>query len=173
MFHSEKWNVFPYFTAAARKSWKPPTIKYHESFTRRQLWPRCSTSSSWSTSSLSSPGWPPCNIDGQPDPELILSPFSTGTPPHPPPPIITISCCNYSSLFNYLQRRPESSPLSPFIPGETRAELVIRHFCGNFRRAHHCRLIHPRRDGFSQPGEPGRTPQVLFFISLSAVHKFD
>lgn len=59
--------------------------------------------------SLSSPVLPPCNIDAEPDPKRILSSFTIKRLPPQPPPIITILYCNYSSLFNYLDRRLECS----------------------------------------------------------------
>ena len=90
------------------------------------VWVECVECASWvcvkhhqPARSLSSPVLPPCNIDAEPDPERILSPFSVERLPLQPPPIITILYCNYSSLFNYLHRRLECGPLSLLIPGET------------------------------------------------------
>lgn len=89
--------------------------------------------------SLSSPVLPPCNIDAEPDPKRILSSFTIKRLPLQPPPIITILYCNYSSLFNYLDRQPECNHCRCLFRGKreltSREEFLIRHFSGNFRRA--------------------------------------
>lgn len=68
---------------------------------------------------------------------------TTAPPPSSPPPIITILYCNYSSLFNYLDRRLECSHCRRVFRGkreltwlaQQRGGFLIRHFSGNFRRA--------------------------------------
>ena len=91
----------------------------------------------------SEPVLPPCSIDAELDPQPILSSFTTERLPLQPPPIITILYCNYSSLFNYLDRQPECSFCRCLFLGKREPprlqvcseEFLIRHFSGNFRRA--------------------------------------